>query len=361
MKIAFCAGGTGGHIYPALCVASYIKADRPETEVFFFSSGKEVEDSIYSGHGFEYVKIHSSALKRTFSFAAIKAILLFFVAFIEAIYILGRRNPDGLLSTGGYSSLPCCLAAFLLRIPIVIHEQNSVPGLVTRISSRIASKKAVSFSETVSIIPGSVFTGNPVRKEILNAKRDEAKKHLGLERDRKIILVVGGSQGARSINRALVGALPMIDSEKITIVHITGQGDYENILDLADKYFSDSRFYRALPYANNIEQLLAASDLVIGRAGASILAEIAARGLPSILIPYPFSAAQHQLKNARIFESHGAAVLLQSNVLSAALLSDAIRMIIKDHKKLSLMTDAAKKLFVKDADQKIAELIYEAV
>ena len=361
MKIAFCAGGTGGHIYPALCVASYIKADRPGTEIFFFSSGKEVESSIYSNQGFEYVAIHSSALKRTVSFAAIKAVFLFFVALVESVFILARKNPDCLVSTGGYLSLACCTAAYLLRTPIVIHEQNSIPGLVTRITSRIASKKAVSFEETKAFLRGAVFTGNPVRKEILNAKRDDARKHLDLDRDKKVVLVVGGSQGAMSINRAVVGALSSIDAGKITIVHVTGQADYENILSLADKYFSGSRSYRVIPYANNMETLLAASDLVVGRAGASILAEIAARGLPSILIPYPFSASQHQLKNARIFESHGAAVLLQNSSLSPGSLSDLIRQLLGDNKKLSLMSNASKTLFVKDADQNISELIYEAI
>jgi len=345
LKVAICAGGTGGHIYPAVAIARKLIEDNKEVGLFFVGSGKKIEKDIFSHEGFRLETIASAPFKRVIGIEPIKSLVFMFIGFVQAVFLLLREKPSVVLSMGGYTGLSVVFAAKILRIPVVIHEQNVLPGVVNKICSKVADKIAISFEESKKYFRSENVFLNPVRQEIATAKRIH---------DKKTVLIVGGSQGARSINQAAFEMLPQLKDITLKIIHISGQKEYK------EQSFPGID-YKCHPYIHNMAEVLASTDLVISRSGATILSEIAALSLPSILIPYPYSSENHQELNAKAFSNIGAAILIKHSMLSATILADMIKTLINDETKLKNMSAAAHSLFRKDAAEKVVELIYVSV
>lgn len=359
IKLVICAGGTGGHIYPGIAVAQKIKNDAPGSEIVFFSSGKKIEKEIFSFYGIKPVIITSTGLNKGKGvFGSLLSIGLSVTAVYNSLAQLKKIKPIAVLCMGGYLTLPVVLSSWLLKIPVILHEQNALPGRANRMSRYFAKKIAVTFEESLKYFGNkAVVCGNPVREEILSADKDVSKKALNISEKMKIALVTGGSQGAASINTAVVEMLPLINDPDIFVIHICGTQDHSRIQGKT-KGFNN---YRLIPYLDDMSGVLSASDLVISRAGATMLSEIAALGKPSVLVPYPYASQRHQDANARIFAEKGAAKIIDNSSLSGRLMSDIIKELLNEREKLQKMSSAARALSKNDAAAKIEDLVYETV
>lgn len=304
-KFAIVAGGTGGHIYPGIAIAQELKKRFANAQIIFIGSKEGLEVDLVPKANFEIKLINARALLRKMSYKSISAPFVCLVGFFQAFFLLKKFAPQGLISTGGYVSLPAVLAAKVLGIPIYLHEQNVLPGFTNQILARWARKVFLSFEESMHYLrdnPSKLYvTGNPVRQEILKIQRSQARQKLGVEEKDFVVLVMGGSQGAKSINQVIISSLTSIAKENkrdLKIFHIVGKRDDPWVREaLRGKNFP---FYCKIDYSYNIAELIAAADLVFSRAGATAIAEFLIVGLPMVLIPFPFSAENHQELNAKI-------------------------------------------------------------
>lgn len=359
LKLIICAGGTGGHIYPALALSSLILEMHPHADILFIGAGKKIEYDEIAVKGYKYKKIKARGFKRAFNIDLLTSIVCTIIGFFESIRIIYKFKPNVVLLMGGYISIPVLFAAKLLNVPIIIHEQNVLPGMATKLASHFAFKVAVSFDESIKYLKRKdniYVTGNPVRREILNADRSASIKELCLDPSKKIVLIVGGSQGAHSINKAVLEMLPNLKGTSIFVIHITGERDYEWMKEqITNKEF----FYRLYSYLPDMSKVLSVADIIVSRAGATILSEISSRGIPAILIPYPYASENHQVLNAEVFEKNRAAIVLQDHQLSK--LPNLIKSLIDDEKKRYEMSFKSRKLHKENAGIKLMELINEAV
>ncbi|MDD4179026.1 MAG: undecaprenyldiphospho-muramoylpentapeptide beta-N-acetylglucosaminyltransferase [Candidatus Margulisbacteria bacterium] len=305
MKVVIVAGGTGGHIYPGIAIAEALRQKEPSADILFIGSEEGLEKELVTKAGFKIKLIKARALLRKLSYKAITAPFVAAIGFFQALNFLSKFRPDVLISTGGYASLAAVVAAWLLRIPVFIQEQNYLPGITNWLCFRFAKKVFLSFSGSTKYYPG-IVVGNPVRQEIIKADRAQARRKLGLAADKKILLVMGGSQGARTLNKTVVAALPQVKGWEI--IHAVGKRDYD-LLGAGKLNYS---FYRPYPYLYDAADALAAADLAVSRAGATAIAEFCARGLPMILVPFPYSAEGHQDLNAAMLAEAGAAVVVKN-------------------------------------------------
>jgi UDP-N-acetylglucosamine--N-acetylmuramyl-(pentapeptide) pyrophosphoryl-undecaprenol N-acetylglucosamine transferase len=352
-RIAFTGGGTGGHIFPGLAVSESLR-ERTDADFFWIGSRRGMEKKILDACGFPFTGIPAGKLRRYLSMKNFFDLWRTLAGIVNSFFILLSRRPAVLFSKGGYVSVPPVLAAGLLGIPVVTHESDFDPGLATRINARIARRICVSYPETVLYFSGAlrqktVVTGNPVRAAILSGDQDLGKRIAGCPPDLPLILVLGGSLGADSVNRLVIHIRPRL-TERAFLVHQTGKplpGDQPPPRVLSRPFFNEE-----LPH------LLAAADLVIGRAGANTLWELAAAGKPSLLIPLPtLSSRGDQLRNADVFASRGAALVLTEESATPAALLAMVENLLDNKDRLRRMGDAARGIFIPDARERIARII----
>jgi UDP-N-acetylglucosamine--N-acetylmuramyl-(pentapeptide) pyrophosphoryl-undecaprenol N-acetylglucosamine transferase len=357
MRILITGGGTGGHIYPALTVAQRLREE--QHKVLFVGAERALDREVVEREGFEFKSIEVLPLERRFSLSIVKFIVTFVIGFCQSFPILLGFRPHLVVGTGGYSSAPLAAASYLLRIPLLIHEQNLYPGLTNRLLGRLVEEIDVTFSESKKYLPEKKIklTGNPIRKEILNIDRERAIKNLKLESGKFNLLVFGGSRGARAINRCLAQILKdgFLEGENIQIILLTGFGDFEYLTQAA-RASKLSLFIR--PFFHNMADLYGASDLVVSRAGATTLAELTACGLPAILIPYPYAARGHQEQNAYFFAREGAAMVILEKELTHKKLADNILRLMNDRAQLEKMREKSSSLGNPQATERIVESIY---
>jgi len=346
MKAVLTGGGTGGHIYPALAVASKLKKE--DWDLLYIGSRNGFEKEIVPDRGLQMETIDVLPLPRTVSPALLKAIFISGKGFFQAGKIIKNFDPDVVLGTGGFVAGPVVLAASMRNYPSVIHEQNVYPGITNRWLSYSVDRIALNFSDarrhfSARVKHKLVTTGNPVRGIILKTKREEGISRLKLADNKKTLLVTGGSQGAESINRAMETVCRYFrNNSKLQIVYITGVNNYDKVLK--NLTTSSMENIKILPYLHNMEWAYAAADLVVYRAGATGLAEITARGIPAILIPYPHATGNHQEYNARNMEEKGAAEVILDKELNGEILLKKIKNLIFDNNKLMVMKNNSKKM-----------------
>ncbi len=302
-------------------------------------------------------------LERKFSFSALKSLYLAGASTFSAFRILREFKPDAVFATGGYVSVPVLSAATLLRIPFLIHEQNAIPGLTNRLFARFAVAIAVSFPGTERYFPRGrkvVYTGNPVRKEILEAEREAAIARFELKEDIPTLLIFGGSQGSRKINQAFLEAYKHFAAfREIQIIHLTGEKDLDWVQKEIEglREAGDKVRYLSFSYLHDMSLAYAAADLVVSRAGATTVAEITARGLPAILVPYPYATDNHQEKNARILEERGAARVVLDKELDGHVLFSEVTRVLFNQSVLRGMGEKSKKLGKPNAAEDILKLL----
>ncbi|TCS84413.1 undecaprenyldiphospho-muramoylpentapeptide beta-N-acetylglucosaminyltransferase [Tepidibacillus fermentans] len=331
MKVVLSGGGTGGHIYPALAMAKEIKKQVPNAEFLYIGSKKGLEKGIVEKAGFSFVEIEITGFKRKLSFDNVKTILRFLKGVQTSKKYLREFQPDIVIGTGGYVCGPVLYAASKEKIPTIIHEQNVIPGLTNQFLSRFVDVVAISFEGARPYFSNAKrieLTGNPRATEVVNANPMNGFQALGISPSKRIILFVGGSRGAKAINESFLEVLPSLTQyEDYHFVYVTGEVHYENIqkeiknrgIDL-NQYSNVSIF----PFLYNMPEILAATSLIVSRAGASTLAEITALGVPAILIPSPYVTNNHQEKNAKWLEEQGAAKMIREKELNGQLLLETI-------------------------------------
>jgi len=355
MKVLIAGGGTGGHIFPAISIAEEIIGRSADNDVLFVGTLRGLEKELINKKGFniEYIRTTGMVGKGMIS----KAFSLFnaFKGVIDSMRIIRNYKPDIVIGVGGYVSGPVVLSARLMALPTAICEQNSVPGLTNRILSKITNRIFATFDESLRFFnPGkTVITGNPVRNEVLNAASGQNNGN----KDSFTVFITGGSQGASGINTIVPRAMGEIRDKNIRIIHQTGSGELEKVRNLYDTMDLRAEVHAFL---DNIGDIYRESDLVISRAGAGAVSELTSLGKPSILIPYPHAANNHQLTNARFMENSGAALIVEENNLDHIIFSKIVDKIL-NKQTLDEMSRRSSELGKPDAAKTIADEIIKLV
>ena len=363
LRVVIAGGGTGGHLFPGIAIAQEFLAKNAESNVLFVGTGKPFETSILSETGFTHKRITAEGFKGRGVWHQLVSILKVPKGIIESISILKDFKPHIVIGVGGYSAGPLVMGARLLGIKIVLHEQNILPGITNRILSRFADRICVSFEETImGVIPKkNRFTGNPIRKEIVQCA--ETLRNTNIKASTKAkkftILILGGSQGAHSINMALLEALEHLENrENIFFVHQTGIQDETQV---KQKYNGHGIENDTRAFFKDMARQYQSADLIICRAGATTVAEIKAIGKGAIFVPFPFAADNHQVLNARSLEKVGAAEMILEKDLSGKALAERINYYVQRPEALQQMAVRSRDLGRVDAAAMIVDNCYELV
>ncbi|HOA40730.1 MAG TPA: undecaprenyldiphospho-muramoylpentapeptide beta-N-acetylglucosaminyltransferase [Halanaerobiales bacterium] len=366
MKAIITGGGTGGHIYPALAIARAL--EERGWKILYLGSKGGLESTLVREEGFNYQEVQVAPLPRKLSVKLMSSVFKTMLGFFQARKLIKEFQPDVVLGTGGFVAGPVVLAASALKIPSIIHEQNVYPGFTNKLLARKVDIIALNFAAARDYFPEKikarfVVTGNPVRQAILNTDKEIGLEKLSLERGKKTILVFGGSQGAMSINRAMLEVYKYYtESNKVQIIQITGEKNYQQVLqDIEDAgvKLKENRHYKIIPYLREMEYAYAVADLVVYRAGATGIAEITAKGIPAILIPYPYAAENHQEYNARNLEKQGAAEVILDRDLKGQVLIEKIEELLSNEDRLKEMAQNSKSLGKAEATENIVSLIQD--
>ncbi|MFQ6091146.1 MAG: undecaprenyldiphospho-muramoylpentapeptide beta-N-acetylglucosaminyltransferase [bacterium] len=360
LRVLFAAGGTGGHLFPALAVAQELMGRAPASRVLFAGTRKGMEALLVPRAGFEIAFISIYGLRRRMSASNLALPFFGLKSLFQSFLILRRFSPDVVFGTGGYVAGPVLLGAVLSRIPTVLHEQNSRPGLTARWLARWVSMVLLSFPQSEAYFRRKEnlrVTGNPTRLGLEAGDRRAARRLFGLREDVRTLLVFGGSLGAHSINMAVLDALEELTAEQdVQLLWQTGRLDFEGIRDRVSQ-----SGVRVLPFIDEMVDAYQAADVVLCRAGATTLAEITRCGLPAILVPYPRATGGHQEFNARILVEAGAAAMIPDQELSGRKVAAAVLNILKDTEKRERMRNRSKAMGSPRAATDIVEALFELV
>lgn len=362
MRVVIAGGGTAGHVNPALALAENLGSD----EVSFVGTPAGAETRLVPGAGWplETIDVRGFDRARPTSIFATGGRAV--GAVTESRRLLRRLRPSVVVGMGGYVSLPVCIAARMLRIPVVIHEQNIVLGLANRVCRRLARRVAVSYEETLAQAgPRGVCVGNPVRASVLNADlealRAESLSRFGLGQSRKTLLVFGGSLGAQRINEASLGLNEIwARRDDVQVLHIAGAAGYRSLHDLAGRRERVNLLHRVIEYADPMVIAYAAADLVLCRGGATTIAELGVTGLPAIIVPYPHHRDRQQERQARVLERAGAARVLMDSDVTAARVGQTAAELLDDEAELAMMSAAQRALARPQAGRLLAGIVRKA-
>ena len=353
MNAIIACGGTGGHLFPGIAVGEVLR-ERGH-EVMLFVSEKEIDSLALSSRSeFRVEKMPTIGLPSPFS----PAIFRFTQRFNESLS-LSRRiyrafKPNVVLGMGGFTSTAPVLAGRLRGIPTLIHESNAIPGKANRLTARMVRAVLLGFADCAKFFPKvrTEITGTPLRAELQRIDRAEARRKLGLREDLPTLLIMGGSQGAAGINQGMLKALPALQGQPFQVIHLTGARDERLV---ADNYQRENIPAYVAAFHHAMGEAYSAADLAIARSGAASLSELAAFGLPSLLIPFPYAADDHQTRNAEIFARADAAILLREADLADDILARKIRELISDPDKLGRMSENSTRLAPKNAAALVAD------
>ena len=354
MRVLIAGGGTGGHLYPGIALARELKRRDPSTQVSFVGTSTGIEARVVPREGFELDLIRVAGLKGKNRVERAIGFGLLPIATLDALAVISRRTPDIVVGVGGFASGPVLLFAALLGYPTMLLEQNALPGITNRLLARVVRAAAVNFEAALSFFPRTGFVaGNPVRPEFFPAQNEEANDRFSKPRDAARVLIFGGSQGAHAINVAMVEAASRLAASgiRLAITQQTGERD----LDLVrDAYQRAGLAARVEAFIFQIDREMKSADVVICRAGATTLAELAASATPAVLVPLPTATDDHQRKNADVFGRAGAALVIEERELQTAL-PDVLAALVKEPDRLKRMSAAARTLARPDAAERIAD------
>lgn len=356
--MVFAGGGTGGHLYPALAIAEAVREREPGVEMLFIGTLRSLESRIVPAQGYRFEAIPVTGFRRQLSAGNLLFPVRLARSIARARALLKDFRPDVVVGTGGYVCGPPLLAASLMGIRTLIQEQNSYPGVTTRLLARRVDEVHITFEQSRRFLRGAQavrLSGNPVRRQIGSVSRADGAASLGLDPRRKTLLVFGGSQGAASLNAAVREALDGLLEMGLQVIWLTGKDAFEATAAASG---SGRKDLRLLPYLERMELGYAASDLAVCRAGATTIAELMCAGVPSILVPYPHAAADHQTENAKSVLESGAAVMILDGDIRRHLLPE-VASLVADPARLATMAARARARSFPGAAATIAQAILQ--
>lgn len=368
-KILFATGGTGGHINPALAVAGYIRENYPKAEILFVGTADRMEAQLVPAAGYDFKTIEIQGFSRELNLGGLRhnihTVELLLKSEKQAKRIITDFNPDVVIGFGGYVSGPVLSVAARMGIPTAVHEQNAFPGVTNKNLAKKVDVVMLTAPEAEKLLKPKnpcVVTGLPIRGEIIGANKEFARAEMKLD-SRPLILSMGGSLGARAINEAVKYLIEKrYDKKDCYFLHATGKAGVSLIDEIGKEIDLGSNPQIMLrEYINDMDRCLAAADLVVCRAGASSLSEIQALGKPSILVPYPYAAENHQYYNAKTMSDRDAAILIEEKDFTGERLLSEVEKLLSDPEKLGTMGENAKKMAILDASERITECICKVV
>ena len=356
MKVIVSAGGTGGHIYPALAIINKLKEVDPKLEVLYIGTHNRMEKDIVPEKGIPFETLEIYGLYRKKVYKNIKTFTCFYKSYRKCLRIMKKFQPDLVIGVGGYVTAPVILAAHKLKIKTAIHEQNSVPGASNRFLSKYVDKIMVSFPASKKEFPEgkTVYTGNPCSEDALKATPIQ-KSEYGLNDKKKLVTIVMGSLGASHVNQFLVDSMSYFENKDYEVAFVTGKQDYEEVI--THTFPNNIHVYPYVPLTSFMKK----TDLLVSRAGASTLSEIMALHVPCILIPSPYVPNNHQWKNAMGLVQEKAAILLEEKDLKGDILVKTIDQLLDNPIQLEMMEKQLKKLAVSDSATRIVKELYKLV
>jgi UDP-N-acetylglucosamine--N-acetylmuramyl-(pentapeptide) pyrophosphoryl-undecaprenol N-acetylglucosamine transferase len=356
MNVVIACGGTGGHLFPGLAVAEVLR-DRGH-DVLLLVSEKQIDAlAVRDRTDFIIERVPAIGLPRLGSPEIFPFCAKFLRGLLTCRRVFRLFQPNVVLGMGGFTSTAPILAARWSKVPAIIHESNAIPGKANRFNARFSDRVALGFAECASYFPEKPVqvTGTPVRKGITaEIKKATALQSLKLNPDLQIVGVIGGSQGAHGINEAVAAALPRFAMKPVQFIHLTGRDDYEHIYD---RYQKEGVPAFVAAFHHRMEEIYSAADVMVARSGAASLSELAYFGCPTILIPYPFAADDHQTLNAKIFQAAGAAEMLDSQQANGETVGELIEALLADSARRDRLSQNMGRLAIKDAATKICTLV----
>lgn len=370
MRVLISGGGTGGHINPALAIAQMLRENYKDAVIEYVGTKRGLETKLVPREGYKLHTVKVRGFSRSLSPVNIDAAIKAVTSVWEAKRIIKEFKPDIVIGTGGYVCWPVLKAAARMGIPTAVHEQNAVVGMTVKMLAKYVDKVMISFEESRELFDCPeklVLTGNPIKPEMLRANASESRKKLGLCEDTPMILSYGGSLGAMMINRNVLEVIEHF-SEKNDVYHIhaTGRGEWQEIKSkLIERGYTDHTDYvtkgkiTVREYIYDMPELLSAADIVISRAGAMTIAEIAALGKAAVMIPSPNVTNNHQYKNAHVLEKAGGAILIQEKDLTPKVLANALSELINDREKLQSLKNNVRQFAVTDSLERVEKVVKE--
>ncbi len=352
MRIIISAGGTGGHIYPALAIIEKIKEKEETSEFLYIGTHNRMEKDIVPKKGIPYKEIEIYGFNKK-ALKNIKLLKCIIKSYKECKKTIKNFNPDIVIGVGGYVTAPVILAASKLGYKTFIHEQNSIPGKTNKFLAKYATKVGVSFESSIKYFPENktIFTGNPCNESALNIKNMD-KKEVGLTENKDFVYIVMGSLGSDKMSNILIDMLNKFENMNYEVVLVTGTNYFDKI-----KGLKFPKNVKVLPYIDNQTRLMKQAKLVVSRCGATTLGEIATLSLPSIIIPSPYVADNHQYKNGLVLEEKGAALMIEEKDLNAEILFENIDKLMNDDQKLSKMKENLKGITLANGASNIYDVL----
>lgn len=356
-------GGTGGHIYPAVAVADELLKSTNTKKIFYVGNPNNLEASIVKDKNYTFLPVVSAGMPRKLSLSFIVWTFKMFFAWIKCCSYIKKYKPDVIFGTGGYVSAPVLMAGITMNVPFVMHDCDANPGLVTRKLSPYAKSISIAFDAAREKLNNKNIhlNGNPIRNEFAMLSKEQAKSDLNLSQEKPVICIMGGSQGAKTINDSTVKIVEKLTKDlNLQVIFQTGKRNYDDVIAELSNVYSDYKNDKNLlvrPYFDNMATVLKASDIAVSRAGSLSISELCASGVATIYIPYPYAAADHQRKNAKSMVEQGAGLYLEDADVKPDTLLSMISDLCKDNTKLSKIQEASLALAKYDGVQKIAEQI----
>ncbi|MFD1471462.1 undecaprenyldiphospho-muramoylpentapeptide beta-N-acetylglucosaminyltransferase [Companilactobacillus mishanensis] len=360
LRIIVSGGGTGGHIYPAMALIKRLKERDMIEDVLYVGTENGLESKIVTKAGIDFKTIKISGFKRKLTFENIKVLNMFFSSIGKSKKIIKEFKPDIVVGTGGYVSSAVVYAAHTLHIPTVIHEQNTIAGVTNKFLGHFVDRIAIAFKDAQDQFSEKskiVYTGNPRAQEAAAIKANDRLKDFDLSPEKNTVMIFGGSRGAEPINKAVIDSLESFSKADFQMIFVTGRVHYDGVVKRIDEKYMSAPNISIEPYIDNMPEILPDLKLIVGRSGATSIAEITALGIPAIFIPSPYVTHDHQTKNARAIAANGAANILPESELTGEKLFNNVSEIMNSVDIQNKMSAASKEIGVPDASDKLISVL----
>lgn len=360
MRVLVSGGGTGGHIYPAISIVRYIKEKYPDSEFLYIGTEKGLESQLVPNQNIPFKTIEIQGFYRSLTLKNFKTVYLFLTSIKQAKKYIKEFQPDIVIGTGGYVCGSVVYAASKLNIPTIIHEQNSVAGMTNKFLSKYVDKVGICFTDAAEYFPKEkvALVGNPRAQEVMMVDKKKVLEEYGLDSDKPTIVIFGGSRGAQTINNAMKEALPLFKGKPYQVLYASGTIYFDEFKE-KEELIKQLTNVTVVPYIDNMVDVLINVEALVGRSGATSMAEITALGLPSILVPSPNVTDDHQTKNAKSLVDNQAALMIKDSELTGKLLVEQVDKLMLDDQYRQTMAKASKAEGIPDAMDRLYGLIQE--